>query len=68
MKSKLRIERERRGWSLSELALRAKLRPSNISLYERGLNPSQPVARRMALALGMEPVEIWPEFETFRGW
>jgi ribosome-binding protein aMBF1 (putative translation factor) len=50
----LRAERERRGWSLTDLAERSGLERSAISKLETGkvLNPNLSTLRRYAAALG----------------
>jgi transcriptional regulator with XRE-family HTH domain len=51
---KVRMERERRGWSQSELARRAKLTPQAVSLIEQGkrMTPGAETLLALATALG----------------
>lgn len=62
----LRRMRRRRGMSMTALALMAGTEPAMLSLIERGKRPSRRTAERLAGALGLDPLIIWPEFESFR--
>jgi len=52
--------RERREWSQPELAKRAKVSQAYLAEIERGTktNPSLPVLRRLAKALGVPVTEL----------
>jgi transcriptional regulator with XRE-family HTH domain len=51
---KLQIERESRGWSRAELARRARLNPSTVSLIEAGrLRPYPSQLEKLCGALGL---------------
>jgi transcriptional regulator with XRE-family HTH domain len=53
--ARVRREREKRGWTLRELARRAAVSPGAISKLEGGarLSPSMEVGKRLARALGV---------------
>ncbi len=64
----LRENRKKIGVTLTEIALRAELTPTQVSIIERGCRCSQPTARRLADAMG-EPVErLFPDYEKLRSW
>ncbi len=53
---KLTVERERRGWSKSELARRARLEQGLIGKFEAGrIKPYPKQIERVARALGIAP-------------
>ena len=58
---RLTTERTRRGWSRSELARRAHMNPSTVSLIESGrLVPYPSQLRKLERALGLKPSELEP--------
>ena len=65
-KSKLRITREGKGVTLTAFAISITMPPGMLSQIERGSRPCRRTAERIAAALGVQPVELWPDFETFR--
>ncbi len=56
---KLASERKRRRWSQAELARRAHMNPSTVSLIEAGrLVPYPSQLRKLERALGLKPSEL----------
>jgi transcriptional regulator with XRE-family HTH domain len=65
--SGLRFERLLRGLSQYELAMRARVPQSLISLFERHFaEPNERQARRLSRVLGRKPEELFPESEAVR--
>jgi len=57
--TRLKAERQRRGWSQTALAYRAKLTPGDVSKIERGiLRPYPRQAARLGRALQLAPDEL----------
>ena len=61
----LRRIRADKGLTQLQLALAAGTSREMISLLENGKRPEQRTADKVAAALGVEPLAIWPEYETF---
>ena len=63
--TKLTELRANKGWSVSELARRAKLSPRTVARAEEGAVPRPATQLRIARALGggLTPLDLWP-FET----
>jgi len=61
--NKLKILREKKGLMQYQLAQKARIHPSIISLTEHGLDPSERVKSKIAKALDCEKEKIFPEKE-----
>jgi transcriptional regulator with XRE-family HTH domain len=60
----LRKERERRGWTLDDLAHKAKIGKGDLSLLERGLIPAYPGwQERISKAFKMSRADLFCEVE-----
>lgn len=64
--NKIRRIRLGLGVSMTELALRADVGPSTLSLVERGKRPSRRTAEKIAKALGIAPETLWEDFNALR--
>ena len=58
--------RAKRGISQIDLALKAGVHAGNICQYERGLKPNRVTADKIASALDVDPLEIFPNYEELR--
>ena len=65
-KSKLRMIREGSGISLSRFAISIRMPVGSLSQIERGARPCWRNAEKIATALGVKPIDLWPDCETFR--
>jgi len=64
LKNNVREVRKKQNMSALELARRAVMPPSSLSLVERGLLPAYPGWRkRIAQALGVSEDELFPEVQ-----
>jgi transcriptional regulator with XRE-family HTH domain len=64
--TELRRMREGMKISMTELALRADVGLSTLSLVERGKRPSRRTAERIAEALNVDPTGLWQDFDELR--
>lgn len=64
--TRLRRTRTTTGMSMTELAIRANVAPSTLSLVERGKRPSRRTAEKIAAALGMAPHDLWENCDELR--
>jgi transcriptional regulator with XRE-family HTH domain len=64
----LRVERQRRGWSITEVTRRTGIAESHLSNLERQLIPAYPGwKRRIAKAFKMPASELFREVENDTG-
>ncbi len=57
--TRLKKERQRRGWTQTVLAYKAGMTPAEISRYETGrMLPYREHARRLAKVLGLKPEQL----------
>jgi len=66
MMTELKKLRLAKGLRQNELALRAGIEPSLLSLIEAGKRPSIETALLLAVALGVSPGQIWENFGLFK--
>jgi transcriptional regulator with XRE-family HTH domain len=59
MSTLLKSQRELKGFSQIEVAIRAGVNPSGYNRYERGVRPNQRTAERIAKALGCNIRDIF---------
>lgn len=60
--SQLRVERKRRGWTLSQVSVVARIAVPDLSLLERGLRPAWPGWRcRLSKAFAIAESELFGE-------
>ena len=65
---KMRVERERRGWSLTDLTVKTGIDSSSLSMCERGLLPIYPGwRRRLVEVFGMPEAELFTEVQDGNG-
>ena len=65
----LKTERQRRGWSQAELARRAQMNPTTVSLIEsRRLEPYPKQLEKLADALGLPPEEAGHLMDEQKQW
>jgi len=58
--SQLRVERKRRGWTLSQVSVVARIAVPDLSLLERGLRPAWPGwRRRLSQTFGVTEIELF---------
>lgn len=62
----LRETREKAGLTMTDLALEAGIEPSLLCLYEKGKRPNRRNAERVAAALGVNPREVFSDFDELR--
>jgi transcriptional regulator with XRE-family HTH domain len=61
---KLREARQKKGWSLMDVAQKTGITPSNLSYIERGLIPAYPGwQKRIAKAFRMKRADLFCEVE-----
>lgn len=61
---RLRKERQRRGWSLTQLTVRTGIDSAALSKIERGVWPCGPEwRRRIATAFGLSEADLFVEVE-----
>lgn len=59
--SPVKREREAQGLRLVDLADRAQMSISHISMIEHGYVPAKATREKLAKALDAKPEELWPE-------
>ena len=68
MQNRLKPLMESRGISVRKLALDAGVSPEKVTWARMGGRLSQPVASRLAAALGIEAAKLFPDFSKWRAW
>jgi transcriptional regulator with XRE-family HTH domain len=68
MENMIKEIRAKRGISQIDLALKAGVHAGNICQYERGLKPNRKTADKIADALGEKPSEVFPNYDSLRGY
>lgn len=64
----LREHREKKGVTMTSVALTAGVNLAALSRFERGATCNQRTAQRIAVALGENVRDLWPNFDALRKW
>ncbi len=66
--SQLKLERVKQGLTQFDFYKKAEIPQWKVSLIERGLQPTQDEAERIARVLGQDIQELFPHFQDQAAW